>query len=324
MGEKAFSQPFGHQQRLVNTQMGGPQTVFGQAVLVVHKSGLLEKRQVALKVFPQMPLGRALPFYLGAVLLIGRQRFMQKIFDLPRSMREQQIEGHGEVDANLAVNRGRGGFKKSRHLAHIHVLTRHHQGEPDVVFSAPAGPTGHLLQFGGVQGEKFTSVEAIGVQESHRARWKIYTGCHCRGGENGIQQPFAHQGFQHQFPGRQLPAMVRSHRHLFQHPTLAMASNVGLTGHEFVDSALELLHAMRIGDLVFKAQLDGAVAIGPGFKKENGRQQLVFAQYFQDIAKRREFAGGGQGLLAAGIEKRHHFFVEAATALSATFDQQGI
>ena len=45
----------------------------------------------------------------------------------------------------------------------IHIFARYHQGKAHAVFAAPSGPAGHLVQLGGVQGEKLAAVKAVRV-----------------------------------------------------------------------------------------------------------------------------------------------------------------
>jgi hypothetical protein len=107
--KKIPAQPLGHQQGLIDAQLRGPQAVFGQMARGIHEAGLYQEVEVVLKIAPQVFVGRGLTVKLRPVPLIGCQRFLQKILDLLRCMREQQIQCHGEVDSNLAVYRRRRG-----------------------------------------------------------------------------------------------------------------------------------------------------------------------------------------------------------------------
>ena len=50
--KERLAQAFGHQQGLIDAQLGGPQSILGESLGRVHKPGGLQKLQMALKVIP--------------------------------------------------------------------------------------------------------------------------------------------------------------------------------------------------------------------------------------------------------------------------------
>ena len=264
-GKEPGPQTFGYQKGLVDAQLGSPKTVLTQPVAVVHKAGLLEKIEMAHKFMPQVAMGGLRPGQTFPLVLESRQGAMQQRLDFRRGVGEQQVQSHAEIDADLAVHRAGGPSEQLRHLPHIHVLARHHQGKTHLIFAAASGAAGHLQQFGGVQRHELAAVEAVRIEQSHGAGRKIHP-CRHRGcGENGIQQSLAHQGLQDLLPGRQLAAVMRTHRQVLHQPALTVASDVDELIAQLRNAPAQGLGPQRVLDAVLQTQLQGLVAIGARF-----------------------------------------------------------
>ena len=87
-------------------------------------------------------------------------------------------------------------------------------------------------------------------------------------------------------PDWQMPAVVRTHRQVFQVPSLAVVGNVRCMFKAVGDDRSKLPLAAVCKFQLPPANVQGPVAIGPGFKKKNSRQEVVFSQYPQDLVKR--------------------------------------
>ena len=82
------------------------------------------------------------------------------------------------------------------------------------------------MKLGGIQGQKLASVKTVRIEKHDGAGRKIHAGRYRGCGKDRIQQTFAHQLFQNQLPGRQLPGMVGSNRQVFKKPALAVAKDM--------------------------------------------------------------------------------------------------
>ncbi|PID73075.1 MAG: hypothetical protein CSB33_05690 [Desulfobacterales bacterium] len=135
--------------------------------------------------------------------LPGGEGMFVEAFNLLRAVGEQQVQYHGETHLDLTVHVGRRLLKQVRHPAQIHIFTRQRQGESNVILSTAPSPACHLVQLGGVEGDKFGSVEAIRIEHDDGSGRKID-----RGGKHHLQEALCHQLLQSELPGRQLPAVM--------------------------------------------------------------------------------------------------------------------
>ena len=270
--------------------------------------------QIAVALLQHVPGGLGAE---GAHQPEGGEAALEEILHLLGQVGEQQVEHHGEVDADLAGHvRGRGVHQAGRQ-ADVHEATRHGHGEPDVVLAAPSGPAGHLVKLGGGQGREILAVEAVRIEKENRAGGEIDTGRHGGSGEDRIQQALAHEGFQQQLPGRQLAAVMGPHRQVFQMPELLVVLEVRAGCEQFFRASGQGLLAFGILDAVGPAAVERAAAVGPGLEEENGRQQVVGPQHLEHVAKGRQPPGGADGGLFLLTDQGGDLLVQAGLALGA-------
>jgi hypothetical protein len=97
--------------------------------------------------------------------------------------------------------------------------------------------------------------------------------------------------------------MVGTHRQVFQVPELAVPGDPGTLVGKLIQSGREPAAAVEVEHPVGAARVQCLVAIGPGFQKEDRRQQIVLSEDIQDAAERRQFRPASHG---AVIPAEHH------------------
>ena len=116
---------------------------------------------------------------------------------------------------------------------------------------------------------------------------------HGGGGKDGGEQPLAHQPFHHQFPDRQLAAVVGGHPVLDGRRSLAMVRQVDAGGGQCPEAPPAPRDLIR-RVFNFGAQPQGMVAVGPGFEKKDGGQQVMGGQNPDDLPEGRQPPRRGQ------------------------------
>jgi hypothetical protein len=180
--------------------------------------------------------------------------------DVPRGLGQEEVEDHGKIAADPAVDLLRTTGQAQTDVVQVHEPTGRHDQETDLVHTAPSGPAGHLMEGRPVQGGEIVAVEQIGIEQGDGPGRIVDAGGNGGGSEDGLEVALLHHRFHKELPRGKLPPVGGRHAAVLQVVELTVTPQVGGALQQVFQVVVE--GGGRVALQGVAAALQGAVALG--------------------------------------------------------------
>ena len=161
----------------------------------------------------------------------------------------EKVEQRRVRRLELALQRVGRRLQKLGDLPRILKLTRCENDEADVVLSASAGTSGHLLKLICRERPPALITASIGVADDDRSGREIDARGDGRGGKDGVQQSGRHHFLDKKLPCRNVPGVVRGNAVVDEYLDVLVLEHFGMHFRERIEEQLPLLELFRVGTL---------------------------------------------------------------------------
>src|SRR6266404_322783 len=159
--------------------------------------------------------------------------------------------------------------------------------ETNVIASAAAGPARHLLHLGSSQLSPAVSGARFGASQHDGTGRKINARGHGGGRKDCIEQACAHHFFDHQFPRRHVPRMMRRNGTTHDRLQMTMVANLWKLLDKAAYEIAPLIAPMIVWVTPHRRRFRcSLIAAAPRWQENDGGKQIVRAERSQQHGRR--------------------------------------